>query len=187
MRGEDIEADGRFFIGGINDDHFFEAFAGNEVEQLVRKIAVRVQQTAAEPILDVLADAVEEERRFAVAGAADDVRVPDTMIHFQPHGRLLAGVVIDAEQQIGLLCERHRCRASGAGIATQLGADDGGRGQMHEARQFLRIQQHASAAALPSKHVLFMGVRRILPRGKRHQLVPADLRKRPQAGSDVER
>ncbi len=73
--GRGIEADRILGLAGVEVAHVVDARARDGVENVLGKVAVRVDDRNALPREDVAHGEIEEERAFARAGFSDDVDV----------------------------------------------------------------------------------------------------------------
>src|ERR1019366_7920209 len=78
------------------------SFLGNDAQNLVNQIAVRVEHGNAFAVFNVLPDEIEKQCAFAGAGCADDMSVPGALFGRQPDFNRLAGMVVRAKQQTAL-------------------------------------------------------------------------------------
>jgi hypothetical protein len=85
-----IEADRPLAVGHVEIAYVVDARARDGVEDVERQVAVRVDHGDPLPCHDVAHGEVEEERRFAAAGFADDVKVAGTLVA-REHNRRSAG------------------------------------------------------------------------------------------------
>ena len=70
-----IEADRPLGVGHVEVAHVVDAGARDGVENIERQVAVRIDHGDPFPCQDVAHGEIEQERRFAAAGFADDVKV----------------------------------------------------------------------------------------------------------------
>ena len=94
MRGKDIEGDDMLFIGWIDEHYVVAALGRDDAEHAIHEVAMRIEQSNALALLNVLAKQIEEERRFSGPGGADDVGVADAMLGRQPDRFPASGVEV---------------------------------------------------------------------------------------------
>ena len=70
-----VEADRPLRIGHVEIAHVIDARARDGVENIERQVAVRIDHGDAFPCQDIAHGEIEQKRRFAAAGFADDVNV----------------------------------------------------------------------------------------------------------------
>jgi len=69
-------------------------------KQIIRKIAVRVDQGYASASLDVLSQQMKQERGFSSASCPDHIGMPETLSRALPHLRLLPSMRIPAKENV---------------------------------------------------------------------------------------
>ena len=62
MRLQYVEADWKFDIGWIHQDHVFHPVFGNAAQNLVDQIAMRIEHGQTSAIRDVLPDQIQQQR-----------------------------------------------------------------------------------------------------------------------------
>ena len=80
MRREDIEADGKLFVGRSEQHDVVDTFGRDDAQNSIHQISMRVEYGNTFTVFDVLLDEVKEQRRFAGAGGTDDVSVPHALL-----------------------------------------------------------------------------------------------------------
>ena len=143
---------------------------GNDAENLVNQIAVRIEHGHAFTVFNVLPDEIEKQRGFAGAACADDVGMPHALFGGQPDFNRFAGMVVVAKQQT-LLPDNGRCRLGLGRLPLKNGRADGTGRQMDKADQLVAVEQHPRAPGLAAQHVLNVFLERVIVVMKRDEFV----------------
>src|SRR5574341_877788 len=82
---KDVEADGKFPVARVEIHHVIRAATGNVVQNVMGKVAVRVDHAHTLSIFDVLKNEIPEEGRFSRTRFAQNIEMVATV--FPPNAQ----------------------------------------------------------------------------------------------------
>src|SRR5581483_7550372 len=91
---EDIESYGISLIRWIEKHHILDSLRGNAGDHLIHEIPMRIKNGNPVPLLNVLRNHVQKERRFATTRDTDEMRVANTLLGCHRNPNRLARVMI---------------------------------------------------------------------------------------------
>lgn len=108
--GEQIETDGVFQIAGMKIHGLLGPRGRDVQQQILRQIAMGIQETDAMALLDELEDEIAQERRLPGARLADDVGVVSGIAHLEAERHLAAPRLPHADVKV--IVHAHAAQAS---------------------------------------------------------------------------
>src|SRR5580698_1412590 len=106
MRRKNVEADRIRFVRWIKEHYIFNALLRNASDHLIDQITMRVEDGHAIAVLDILHDHVQEQRRLAAPGGADEMHVANPLLAAHRNLDGFPGVLINAQDN--RMAERER-------------------------------------------------------------------------------
>jgi hypothetical protein len=170
MSGEDVEADGGRFVGGVNEHYVADSALRDDAQDAVYQVTVWIKHGQTFTALDILADEIEKQCAFARAARPDQVQVPGALFRGQPNVTRDAGVrVLTQQESRG---RTHR-RLALSHDALELHRPNCRRRQMHETGEFTQGENHPAPVRLPATDILLVKPGLIAVIYERDQLVAA--------------
>src|SRR5260221_239240 len=148
MRGENVQPNGMAFIRWIEHNYILPPLRGNDAENRIHKIAVRIENRHSFTTLDVLFDEIEKQRGLARAGCADDMGVTHPMLWREKDLASRSRVSVRAEKKSATSTEHFRRGIRPLCFASEF-ARGRCRGRREERHQLLHVEQHPATPALP--------------------------------------
>jgi hypothetical protein len=111
-----IESDGEIDIRWVEVHHVIRAVRGNEFEEFLREIAMRINECDAAALLDVLGDQVLEQSRFSRTRLSNDVGMKTRILRVQEEWDFSAPC--GARSEMDGMLKSHDARASPDSSAT---------------------------------------------------------------------
>src|SRR6266849_5529528 len=105
MCREDIGADRELGVGRVDEDHIVNAMLRYAKQNLVDEIAVGIEHSEANTLLEVLGDEIQKERALARARCSDDMRMPEP--HLRTHAHVSLDSLVDVLAEDERMSFRH--------------------------------------------------------------------------------